>query len=147
MLGSPLVIFAAGFVALYVTFLVTRSFTPGMLGEVAARPAAIAALIALVALPMDVALLWAFSGRALKAALTGAKLPTQPVRTGWRRFGGFLVGELPGVAAALIVFEVMVDPSAAPLAPLLAITVLGPIVLYWSLTGVSALCRWGWRHR
>jgi hypothetical protein len=145
-IGSPPAMFAIEFVYLYVTYLVTRSLAPDLLGEVVARPAAFAALIALVALPMHIALAVAFVGKALKEVLTGAEPPAAPVRTGWHRLGANLVSELPNVAAALIVLGVFADLSAAPWAPLLAITILGPIALSWSLRGLGALSRWGRRH-
>jgi hypothetical protein len=143
---TPSATFAIGFVYLYVTYLVTRSLAPDLLGAVAVRPAAFAALIALVALPMHIALAVAFVGKALKEVLAGAEPPAAPVRTGWRRLGANLVGALPEVVAALIVFGVIADLSAAPWAPLLAITILGPIALSRSLRGLGALSRWGWRH-
>jgi hypothetical protein len=146
LLGPPLVIFVAGFVHLYVTYLVTRFLAPDLLGEVAARPAAFAALITLVALPMHVALWLAFTWEVVKGVLAGAEPPAPAARTRWRRVGEYLVNVLPDVAAALIVFEAIADLSAAPWAPLLAITVLGPIVLVWSHRGLGTLSRWGWRH-
>jgi hypothetical protein len=146
LLGPPLVIFVAGFVHLYVTYLVTRFLAPDLLGEVAARPAAFAALITLVALPMHVALWLAFTWEVVKGVLTGAEPPPPPVRTGWRQLGEYLVGVLPDIAAASIVFEAVADLNLASWTPLLAITVLGPIVLVWSRGGVTALSRRGWRH-
>ena len=95
---------------------------------------------------MHVVLWLAFTWEVLKGALTGAEPPAPPVRTGWRRLGEYLVLVLPDVAAALIVFEAITDLSAAPWSPLLAITVLGPIALVWSLRGLGALSRWGWRR-
>jgi hypothetical protein len=146
LLGIPLVIFVAGFVHLYVTYLVTRFLAPDLLSEVAARPAAFAALITLVALPMHVAVWLAFTREVVKGVLAGAEPLAPPVRTRWRQLGEYLVGVLPDIAAALIVFEAIADPSATPWTPLLAITVLGPIVLVWSRRGVASLSRRGWRR-
>jgi hypothetical protein len=50
---------------------------------------------------------------------------------------------LTRVGAALIVFKGIADP-AAPLAPLLTVVVLSPIVLGWSTKGLGVLSRWGW---
>jgi hypothetical protein len=146
LLGPPLVIFVAGFVHLYVTYLVTCLLAPDLLGEVAARPAAFAAFITLVALPMHVVLWLAFTWEVIKGVLTGAEPPPPPVRTRWRQLAEYLVGVLPDVAAASIVFEAIAGLRAAPWTPLLAITVLGPIVLVWLRRGVTALSRRGWRH-
>jgi hypothetical protein len=146
LLAIPLVIFIAGFVHLYVTYLVTRFLAPDLLGEVAARPAAFAALITLVGLPMHLAAWLAFTRKVVKGVLTGIELPAPPVRTRWRQLGEYLVGMLPDIAAALIVFEVIADPNATPRTPLLTITILGPIVLVWSRSGVAALSRRGWRR-
>jgi hypothetical protein len=147
LLGAPLVIFVAGFVHLYVTYLVTRFLAPGLLGGVDTRPATFAALITLVALPMHVALWLIFTWEVVEGVLTGAETPAPPARTRWRRLGEYLVGVLPDVAAALIVFEVIADRSAASWAPVLAITIIGPIVLAWLRRGLAALSRWGWRQR
>ncbi|GAA0473623.1 hypothetical protein Ade02nite_73920 [Paractinoplanes deccanensis] len=147
LLSSPVIAFVAAFVTLYVTFLVTRSVAPEVLGEVGHRPAVFAALIAVVALPMSLALMWAFTRSAFTAFLNGDEVPDPPVRTGWRRAGFYLVGLLPDVAAALIVLLVLADPGAGSPALLLAVTILGPVALYWSCAGVGALGRRVWRRR
>ena len=146
MLSFPLIVVATVFVELYVTFLVTRSFAVDMLGEIAARPAAFAGLIALVATPMHVAWVAAYARRGLEALWTGAVLPTGPVRTRWDRFAGYLVEALLNGCAALIVFQVIADPGAASLGPLLAVTVLGPVAVFWLARGLGLLRRWGWRR-
>jgi hypothetical protein len=94
---------------------------------------------------MHVAFWLAFTWEVVKGVLIGAEPPVLPVRTRWRRLSEYLVGVLPDVAAALIVFDAIADPGAAPWAPLLAITVLGPIVLAWLRRGLGALSRRSWR--
>lgn len=146
LLSLPLVTFATTFIELYIAFLVTRALVPDMLGQVADRPAAFAALIALVASPIHVAVTLVLAWRVVRTALTGAELPKPAVRTRWRRIGGYQLGVLSNLAAALIVFKGISDPGATRLAPLLAVTVLGPVLLFWSLKGLNALRRWGWRR-
>jgi hypothetical protein len=51
LLSLPPITFATAFVPLYVTFLVVWSLPADLLGQVATRPAAFAALIAVVACP------------------------------------------------------------------------------------------------
>src|SRR5258705_4796778 len=91
LLSLPLSILAGVFIELYVTFLVTRSLAPDVLGQVATRPAAFAALIALVASPMHVVVFLASGWRHLRAVLTGAEPPAPPARTRWRRIGSYLL--------------------------------------------------------
>jgi hypothetical protein len=139
----PLLTSAIGFVLLYVTYLVTRSVAPGLLGEVADRPASFAALTVLVALPMHAVLMVVFAWKPIRATLAGADVPDAPVRSARRRFGDHLITQLPDVVAALIVVTAVID---APSAALLAVTILGPVALSWSMRAVNALRRWGWRR-
>ena len=142
----PLLLRPTAFLQLYLTYLVTRSVAPDVLGDVAARPAAFAALIGLVATPVQIALAVAYGGRALMAALTGGEPPPPSAHRRWRRFSSELLTVMLDLGAALIVFAFIADPGDTRTGPLLAVTVLGPIAQVWLLKGLGALRRWGWRR-
>lgn len=142
-LGAVLVVFGLTFTRLYVTYVATRFLAPDLLGDVADRPATYAALIALVALPLDLALLAVFSWKRIRATIAGVDPPPEPARTGPRRLGTRLVLILPDVAAALIVIRTFADPAPWSLP---VVTILGPVVLSWSFTALGALRRRGWRR-
>ena len=145
-LSLPPLFFVLAFVQLYLTFVVTRSIAPDVLGDVAARPAAFAALIALASTPLQFAHTVAILGPALKALLTGAEPPPPPERRRLRRHVGRSMSKLLDVGAAVIVFAGIADPGRADAAALLAVIVVGPIALARSLKGLGALRRWGWRR-
>ncbi|MEV6302708.1 hypothetical protein AB0M02_25070 [Actinoplanes sp. NPDC051861] len=141
LIGLPFVVLGTEFAELYLTFRVTEWFAPDVLGEVGDRPAAFAALIALVALPLCLAVITAFSGRVFRALLNGTKPPPSSSWSRWRRFGSYSLSRLATVIAALVVFEGIAEIGLTPLGPVLALTVLGPIALRWLFKGLGPLRR------
>ncbi|GLW27639.1 hypothetical protein [Actinoplanes regularis] len=146
MLAFLLGAFGLMFVRRYIPFLVASLFISDMLGQVGVRPAAFAALIALVALPMNIAYWLPSAWPGIRSVFNGTDLPGSPVRARWQRLGDELVRTLLGVSAALIVFEGIADPRVAPTAPILAVVILGPIALSQLTTKLIDLLKRGWRR-
>ncbi|WP_210774222.1 hypothetical protein [Micromonospora sp. U56] len=142
---------AIDFVLLFVTYRVAARIAPDVLGEVAERPAAFAAWVAVVRLPMTLAYLVAASGRPLWTIMKTGEFPDRPERQGWRQFltsvrdqGAELVAT---ALAALIVFDRVADPGVDPVWPLVVVTVAGPWLLPMPVTVLIWLLRRWWRNQ
>lgn len=146
----PLYLFAVEFALLLVTYLVLARIAGSALGEVAVSPARFAGWIALVRLPMTLVYWLVVSRHGWMAMVTTGEVPDPPALTGWRRtlvrVRDWGAGVGWSVLAALIVFNFVADPGDVQLWQLIAVTAVGPVLLWGSLTGLFRLLRWWWRR-
>lgn len=140
-----LVVFGLAFVQLWVLYRVVAWLAPGVLGAVAERPAVFAFWVALVALPIDLALITLGGGRYLWAALTTGEFPRHHARRSTPADAA--KGVAATAVAASVVFLVVADPGDAVIWLLVLITAVVPPLLTHGLPVLGRLLLRRLRHR
>src|ERR1700754_1014179 len=149
---TPLLFYADDFFDLLVTYLLLGWIAPRLLGDVAESPARFAALITLVHLPMSLAHLGILMRpRVVAAVLIRGDASGLPPARGRRRLvkrvRSQVVEAAFGVLAAVIVFRYLADPGDARIWPLVAATVIGSVVVDYTVVALFKLLDWWLRKQ